>query len=87
MGTLKIPDELLELADRVPGLQERVARFIKLEVVQHEMRQQRFRPETLALVSRAQAMADGKRAMGADLDAERTAFLHRLNQMTSSDSP
>lgn len=87
MGALKIPDELLELADRVPGLQERVARFIKLEVVQHEMRQKRFRPETLDLVSRAQAMADEKRSTGVDLDAERAAFLHRLNQMTSSDSP
>ena len=87
MGALKIPDELLEQADRVPGLQERLARFIKLEVVQHEMRQQRFRPETLALVSRAQAMADEKRAAGSDLDEERASFLQRLNQMTSSDSP
>ena len=86
MGALKIPDELLEQADRVPGLPERVARFIKLEVAQHEMRQKRFRSETLALVSRARALADEKRATGVDLDAERTAFLHRLNQMTSSDS-
>lgn len=86
MGALKIPDELLEQADRVPGLPERVARFIKLEVFQHEMRLKRFRPETLALVSRAQAKADEKRTTGVDLDEERTAFLHRLNQMTSSDS-
>jgi hypothetical protein len=86
MGALKIPDELLEQADRVPGLAERVARFIKLELVQHEMRQKRFRPETLALVSRAQAAADERGAAGLDLDAERTAFLHRLNQLTSSDS-
>jgi len=42
MGALKIPDELLEQADRIPGLRERVARFIKLEVAQYEMRQARF---------------------------------------------
>lgn len=86
MGALKIPDELLEQADRVPGLGERVARFIKLEVVQHEMRQMRFRPETLDLVSRAQAKADEMRAANVDLDAERAALLHRLDQMTSSDA-
>jgi hypothetical protein len=87
MGALKIPDELLEQADRVPGLPERVARFIKLEVVRHEIRQQRFRPETLDLVTRAQAIAEAKRAQGVDLDEERTAFLHRLDQMTLSNSP
>jgi len=86
MGALKIPDELLEQADRVPGLSERIARFIKLEVVQHETRLKRFRPETLALVSRALAVSDEKRAAGIDLDAEKTDFMHRLNQMTSSDS-
>ena len=85
MGALKIPDDLLEQADRIPGLGERVARFIKLEVAQFEMRQKRFRPETLALVARAQAKADEKRAAGVDLDEERQVFLRHLDEMTTSE--
>jgi hypothetical protein len=85
MGALKIPDDLLAQADRIPGLGERVARFIKLEVAQFEMRQKRFRPETLALVARAQANADEKRAGGVDLDEERQVFLRRLDEMTTSE--
>ncbi len=85
MGALKIPDDLLERANRIPGLEERVARFIKLEVAQFEMRQKRFQPETLALVARAQAKADQKRALGADLEEERQEFLRRLEEMTASE--
>lgn len=87
MGALKIPDDLLEQANRIPGLEERVARFIKLEVAQFEMRQKRFRPETLALVARAQAKADEKRAAGADLEEERQAFLRQLDEMAFSENP
>jgi|GEM_PF-2394048 len=87
MGALQIPDELLEQAARIPGLQDRVARFIKLELAQHEMRQTRFRPEILALVARAKTNAEEKRAAGADLEAERDAFLHRLDEMTASTTP
>jgi hypothetical protein len=86
MGALKIPDDLLEQANRIPGLGERVARFIKLEVAQFEMRQKRFRPETLALVARAQAKANEKRAAGANLDDERQAVLRRLDGMTAPES-
>jgi len=87
MGALKIPDELLEQADRIPGLRERVARFIKLEVAQYEMRQSRFRPETLVLVARAKANADEKHAAGIDHDEEMGAFLRRLDEMTASLPP
>ena len=87
MSALKIPVQLLEEAGRVPGLRERVARFIRVEVAQHEMRLKRFRPETLALVARAQKLSKEKRAKGFDLDAEKAAFLHRLDQMTSPDAP
>ena len=84
MGALKSPDEVLEQAERIPGLRDRVARFIKLEVAQYEMRQTRFRPETLALVARANAKANEKRATGVDLDEEMDSFLHRLDEMTAS---
>jgi hypothetical protein len=87
MGALKIPDDLLEQANRIPGLGERIARFIKLEVAQFEMRQKRFRPETLALVARAQAKADEKRTGGADFEEERQAFLLRLDEMRTSETP
>lgn len=83
MGALKIPDDLLEQANQIPGLEERVARFIKLEVAQFEMRQKRFRPETLALVARAQANANEKRVAGFDVDAEKQALLRRLTEMTT----
>lgn len=82
---LEIPDDLLAKAKRVPGLGERVARFIKLEVAQFEMRQKRFQPDTLALVARAQAKAEEKRALSFDLDEERQALLRRLDQLTSSE--
>ncbi len=87
MGALKIPDDLLEQANQIPGLDERVARFIKLEVAQFEMRQKRFRPETLALVARAQANADAQRSGGFDLHKEQEAFLRQLDEMASSESP
>lgn len=58
MGALKIPDDLLEQANRIPGLGERVAHFIRLEVAQFEMRQKRYHPETLALVERARIKAE-----------------------------
>ena len=87
MGALKIPDELLEQADRIPGLRERISRFIKLEVAQYEMRQARFSPETLALVARANAAADQKRVAGVDLDEEKAAFLRRLDELTASKAP
>ena len=87
MGALKIPDELLEQADGIPGLGERVARFIRLEVAQHEMRQTRFSPETLALVAQAKLKADEKRAACVDLNEEKSAFLRRLDEMIVSKAP
>lgn len=87
MGALKIPDDLLEQANRIPGLGERVAHFIRLEVAQFEMRQKRFHPETLALVERARIKAEKKRLEGFDIADEKEAFLRRLDQMTSSENP
>jgi hypothetical protein len=84
---LKIPGELLEQADRISDLRGRVTPFIKLEVVQYEMRQTRFRPGNLTLVARAKAIADEKRMAGVDLDEEMTAFLHRLDKLTPSKAP
>jgi len=87
MGALKIPDDLLEQATRIPGLGERVTRFIKLEVAQFEMCQERFRPETLALVARARVEAAQKHAAGVDLEAERESFLRHLENLTTPKAP
>lgn len=84
MGAVKIPAGLLERAEEIPGLAERVARFIKFEVAQFEKRQKRFRPETLALVARARTNAEEKRAAGVDLEDEKTAFVNRLDEMVAS---
>lgn len=86
MSALKIPDDLFEQANQIPDLGERVTRFIRLEVARFEMRQKRFRPETIALVARAQAIADEKRTAGADLDAERRSFLARLDEMKADEA-
>jgi len=87
MDALKIPDDLIQQANCIPGLRERVARFIRLEVTQHEMRQKRFRPETLALIARAQAKAGEMRNTGFDPDEERDTLIRRLDEMTTSETP
>lgn len=87
MKTLEIPENLLEQATRVPGLGERVARFIKFEVTQFELRQKRFRPETLALVARAKAKAAERSAAGFDPNEETAALLLRLDKMTTAKRP
>jgi hypothetical protein len=86
MVALNIPDELIEQANRIPGLGDRLIRFIKLEVAQFELRQKRFQPETLALVARAKAKADEKRTSVTGLEAERIALLRQLDEMTTHDT-
>ncbi|MCX6868817.1 MAG: hypothetical protein NTV46_21965 [Verrucomicrobia bacterium] len=81
MNALKIPDDLAEQASRIPGLSERVTRFIKLEVAQFEQRQKRFHPETLALVARAQEKAAAKRDAGFDSDEVKQSFSRHLETM------
>ena len=83
MGALKIPDELLEQASRIPGLSTRVAQFIKLEVAQYEQRQERFRPATLALVARAQEHAAERQATGIDRDEVMESFKHRIESLAT----
>ena len=87
MAAVEIPDELLQQANRIPGLGKRVARFIRLEVAQYEMRQKRFHPETLALVARAQAHAEEKRAAGFDPKTEEESFLRHLDHLTTPKTP
>lgn len=83
---LKIPDDLAAQASRIPGLNERVERFIQLEIVQYEQRMQRFRPETMDLVERAQKDAESQRASGYNLDEVKSSFEKHLDELTSTES-
>lgn len=82
MGALKIPEDLAAQASLIPGLSDRVARFIKLEIVQHEQRLKRFHPETLDLVARARQNAETQRASGYDRDKIKRSFDQHLQDLT-----
>jgi hypothetical protein len=50
---IQLPADLLAKAVEIPGLPDRLLRFIRLEVAMDEQRQQRHSPQALALVQRA----------------------------------
>ncbi|NQX02122.1 hypothetical protein HQ447_15800 [bacterium] len=84
MNALKIPQELAEQAGRIPGLNERVAQFIRFEITQFEQRQKRFKPETLSLVAEAQVGAAKRRSAGFDRDEVMEKFLQRQQDLNIS---
>ena len=86
MGALKIPDALVERASLIPGLNERVARFIQLEIVQHEQRMKRFRPETLEMVARAKKQAETQKSAGYEAAKVKQSFDRHLQELTDNDS-
>ena len=83
---LKIPDDLAAQASRIPGLNERVERFIQLEIVQYEQRMKRFRPETLDLMESARKSAESQRAAGYSLDEVKRSFESHLDELTVPES-
>lgn len=83
MVALQIPEDLAEMAGKVPGLNDRVARFIRLEVEQYRMRQKRFSPATLDLVARARENADRHRAAGFDRKSVATEVAGALDDLTA----
>lgn len=85
MAVFTISDELAEQAARVPGLSGRVAQFIKREVIQHEQRQKRYRPESLALVANAQQRASERAAAGFDAEAVKGDFRRHLDGLILSE--
>lgn len=66
MIALQIPEDLADMAQQVPGLNERVARFVRLEVEQYRQRQARFSAESLALVERAKERARARQGKARD---------------------
>lgn len=83
---LQIPDDLAAQASRIPGLNERIERFIQMEVVQFEQRMKRFRPETMDLVERARKNAESQRASGCDLDEVKLSFEKHLDELTAPEA-
>lgn len=63
---IQLPAELSAKAREVPGLPERLLRFIRLEVAMNERRQQRHSPEALALVQRARELVEARKAEGTE---------------------
>ncbi len=87
MVTLKIPDDLAAKASQIPGLSERVARFIQLEIIQYEQRRKRFHPETLDLIAKARRNAEALQAAGHNVDETKQSFDQHLRELTENDPP
>ncbi|MBE2282799.1 MAG: hypothetical protein IAE77_04995 [Prosthecobacter sp.] len=81
---IDLPADLSEKARAVPGLQDRLLRFIKMEVAMNERRQQRHSPEALALVKRARALAEKRKAAGIDRAEGMKAFERNFSEITEA---
>lgn len=79
-----LPADLSAKAKAVPGLQERLLRFIRMEVTLNERRQQRYSPEAQALVQRARARVEKRQAANTDRTAAMQAFRKNFTEITES---
>lgn len=86
VSALRIPEELAEQASQIPGLNERVERFIRFEITQFEQRQKRFQSATLSLVAEAQAGAARRKRDGFDQEEVMESFLQRLEDLKTSNN-
>ena len=81
---IELPPELSEKARAVPGLQERLLRFIRMEVAMNERREQRYSPEARELVKRARALVDRRKAEGNDRAGGMKAFAQNFSEITEA---
>ncbi len=81
---IELPGDLSEKARAVPGLPERLLRFIKMEVAMNERRQQRYSPEAIALVKRARTLAEKRMADGVDRAEGMKVFEKNFAEITES---
>jgi len=81
---IELPADLSEKAREVPGLQERLLRFIKMEVAMNERRQLRHSPEAVDLVKRARALAEQRKAEGVDRAEGMKAFEQNFAEITQA---
>ena len=71
---VEIPAELSAKAREVPGLPERLLRFIRLDVEMNERRRHRYSPQALELVQRARGLAEKRKAEGIERSAAMRDF-------------
>lgn len=81
---IELPAELSAKAQAVPGLPERLLRFIKMEVAMNERRQERHSPEALALVKRARTLAEQRKAQGVSRVEGMKAFEQNFAEITEA---
>lgn len=82
MVALQIPESLAEMARQVPGLDDRVKRFIRLEIERYRLRQAQFSPAALDLVARAKAAAEEKKLGGFDRKSLATRVRTALDELS-----
>lgn len=81
---LDLPAELSEKAKAVPGLPERLLRFIRMEVAMNEQRQRRYSPEAVAVVRRARDLVEGRKAEGTSREEGMRAFERNFREITET---
>lgn len=81
---LDLPAELSAKASAVPGLPERLLRFIRMEVAMNERRQQRYSPEAVALVQRARTLVERRKAEGTSREDGMRAFEQNFTEITEA---
>ena len=71
MTSIPIPADLLEEANEIRDLPERVARFIKAEISRRQLQKKRYGADILRLVDQAFAEAESLKNSGFDQAAAR----------------
>jgi|LakMenEpi03Aug12_release.lakeMendotaPanAssembly.Ray.scaffolds.fasta_scaffold382320_2 hypothetical protein len=71
MTSIPIPADLLEEANEIRDLPERVARFIKAEIARRQLQKKRYGTDILRLVDQAFAEAESLKNSGFDQAAAR----------------
>ena len=81
---VELPAELSAKARAVPGLPERLLRFIRMEVAMNERRQQRYSSEALAVVQRARAFVEKRKVEGTGRAEAMRAFAQNFTEISEA---
>lgn len=84
MTSIPIPAELLDEANEIGDLQERVARFIKAEISRRQMQKKRYGADILRLLDQALAEAESLKKSGFDQSAARREMARLHDQVLHS---
>ena len=84
MTSIPIPAELLDEANEISDLQERVARFIKAEITRRQTQKKRYGADIVRLVDQAFAEAESLKKTGFDQGAARDEMTRLHEQVLRS---